>query len=78
MPLTADAAAWADDALDRTLAAACLQATCDGIPLDAALVGHFAYLRDAYPAVYALVVIRLGETNDPMLLHTMSEGGTDD
>jgi len=77
MVLAAHEAAQADDILSRTLAAACLQVTCDGGTLDGALAGHFAYLREEFPAVHSLVVARLCETQSTMLIHAL-EGGAHD
>jgi hypothetical protein len=77
MVLAASLAAQADDIVERTLAAACLAVTCDGETLDAALAGHFAYLREAFPEVHALVVARLCETQSTMLIHAL-EGGAHD
>lgn len=77
MPLSAVEAARADDILERTIAAACLQVTVDGGSLDDALARHFAYLLLGWPKVHALVAARLSETNNP-ILNLMMGGGCDD
>jgi len=77
MALTANEAAAADDIVDRTVAAACLQVTLEGGAIDDALVGHFAYLREGWPATYGLVVLRLHEIDSTLLAYT-TDGGCDD
>lgn len=69
MALAADDAAYADDILDRTILAACSQASATGASFDEAMLAHLRYLRQSWPSTYAVVVARLHETNSDLVVY---------